>query len=247
MKKILVRKYTDYVIKIDTKFNMIFTDMFTGKEYSFPIIIGNNVVVDIPEYHYDIIDFMNKRKPFLEGENIDVFLKLIKMEITPFIWLLMKTSKVDVFFSKDAIFLVDFDTDKYIVFNSKNMSINIFDKIYRNQIRNDHSNYIDCKDDLYTFVRGRIQNGIGHNEFVNAQMKDFKSTQNQMEKEFLKNQNFDLKKALFLYENMIRIKENYLNENHYLLSEEVINEIANTVDQIRSLLNNPPQYSTSAI
>lgn len=247
MKKILVRKYTDFKMRIDTNFNLIFTDMFTGEEYYYPVILEKNITLDIPDLYYDIIDFMNKKKPYLEGDNIEIFLKLVNTEITPFIWLLMKNAKIDVFFSKDALYVIDFEGDKYIVFNNKNMSVNIFDKIYRNQARGNNATYNDCKEELYTYVRTRIQNSIGHNEFVNAQMKDFKSTQSMMEKEFLKNQNFDFKRALFLYENLIRIKENYLNENHYLLSQDVINEIASTVDQIRLLLNNPPTYNTNTI
>lgn len=247
MKKILVRKHTDFKMKIDSNFNLVFLDMFTGEEYSYPIILEKNITIDIPDVYYDLIDFMNKRKPYLEGENINIFLNIIKMEITPFIWVLMKNAKIDVFFSKDSLYVVDFKTNKYIVFNNRNMSVKIFDKIYRNQIKASYSTYNDCKEELYTYVRNRIQNSIGHNEFVNNQMKDFKFIQNQMEKEFLKQQNFDIKKALFLYEELIRIKENYLCENHYLLPQNVIDEIATTVEQIRILLSNPPKYNTNTI
>lgn len=247
MQNILIKKYTDYKMKIDNKYNLHFTDVSTEEDYSYPIILEKNITLDIPNDYYNIIDFMNNKKPYLLGEDIYIFLKLIKIEITPFIWLLMKNAKIDVFFSQNSLYVIDFESDKYIVFNDKNMSIKIFDKIYRNQTHQTYSLYNDCKDELYIYIRERMQNSIGHNEIINKQMTNFKATQNQMEKEFLKNQNFDIKKTLFLYEDLIRIKENYLNENHYLLSEEEINKIAETVKQIRLLLKNNPTYNTKTI
>lgn len=249
MRKILVRKHSDFDIKIDRNFNIIFLDKMNinMKEYSFPIVINDNVTLNIPEGYYNIIDFMNYKKEFLTGGDLDIFLRAVNLEITPFIWLLMKTAQIDVYFNKNNLYVVDFDTEKYIVFNNKNMSIKIFDKIYRNQVKNTDSLYANCKEELYCFVSEKMQNSIGHNEFVNTQMKNFKITQRDMEKEFLKTQQFDIKKALFLYENLIRIKENYLDENHSLLPESVILEIANTVEQIRILLNNPPVYQTKQI
>lgn len=249
MKKILVRKHTDFDIKIDREFNIIFLDKLNldVKEYSFPIVLNDNVTLNIEETYYNIINFMNNKVEFLEGEDVDTFLRLVDLEITPFIWLLMKTASIDVYFNKNNLYVVDFDTEKYIVFNNKNMSIKIFDKIYKNQIKNLDSIYSSCKEELYVFVREKIQNGIGHNEFINVQMKDFKSTQNDIEKEFLKSQQFDIKKALFLYENLIRIKENFLDEKHDLIPEHIIFEIAQTIQQIRLLLNNKPNYETKQI
>lgn len=249
MKKILVRKHSDFDIKINRNFNIIFSDKMNlrMKEYSFPIVINDNITLNIPEGYYNIIDFMNYKKDFLTGNDVDIFLRCVNLEITPFIWLLMKTAQIDVYFNKNNLYVVDFETEKYIVFNDKNMSIKIFDKIYRNQVKNSDSVYATCKEELYGFVSEKMQNSIGHNEFINTQMKNFKVTQHDMEKEFLKTQQFDIKRALFLYENLIRIKENYLDENHCLLPESVILEIANTIEQIRILLNNPPTYQTKQI
>lgn len=247
MKKILIRKHEDFEIKIDSSFNIIFTDKFSGKVERFPILLGEDTTLDIPDMYFDIIDFMNKRKPYIVGENVEIFLKLVNLEITPFIWLLMKNLKIDVFFNKGYLYIVDFDSEKYIVLNNKNMSIGIFNKLYGNQVKSNNAYYVECKEELYTFIRNRIQNSIGHNEIINCQMKDFKNTQSKMEKEFLKSTDFDIKKALFLYENLIRIKEEYLNETHYLLSEETIGEIAYAVEQIRMLAKNPPNYTSKPI
>lgn len=249
MKKILVRKHSDFDIKIDRQFNIIFTDKLKleNNRYSFPIVISDNVTLDVPEHYYDIIDFMNNKKEFLEGKDVDVFLCLVNLEITPFIWSLMKIAKIDIYFNKNNIYVVDFDSNKYIVFNNKNMSPRIFDRIYRNQVKNTDSIYISCKEELYAYVSDKIQNGIGHNEFINGQIENFKSTRNDIEDEFLKEQQFDIKRALFLYENLIRIKENYLDEDHALLPESVILEISNTVERIRQLVNNPPVYETHRI
>lgn len=246
MKKLIVRKYEDFVVKIDRKFNIIFFDIFTQKEYVFPIILDDKVTLDIPENYFEIIDFMNDKVKFLMDNNIFLFLKLLKMEITPFIWVLMKNAKIDLFYSKDSLYVIDFDTEKYIVFNNKNMSVDIVDKMYRNQIMTDNSYYSECKDELYTFVRTKIQNGIGHNEFVNNQMENFKETQKEMEKEFLKNQHFNIKNVLFLYEKLIRIREKYLDENNNLLPQEVIDEISKTVDTIRELIKSCPSYKTES-
>lgn len=247
MKKVLIRKYSDYGISVDSNFNMVFNDYFSGKIHSYPIVIDDSVTIDVPENYYSILDFMNHQKEFLEGDDVYKFLHLIHVEITPFIWLLMKDLKIDIFFNQDSLYVVDFNSEKYIVFNGKNMSVDIFDKMYSHQFRTNNACYNECKEELYTFVSSRMQNSIGHNEFVNCQIEGFKSTKKQMESEFLKEQQFDIKKALFLYENIIRIKERYLNEDHTLLSQEVIDEIANTVNQIRVLLNNPPTYTTDKI
>ncbi len=247
MKNLLIRKYADYVLRLDRQFNLIFIDLISGKmnqePISFPVVLQENLELYIPEDNYHLKDFLNNRIEYIEGKDVEDFLKIIKVDLIPFFLLLMKANKIDIFFNKTSLFVLDLKTDNYIIFNDKNMSIQVLDKIYRNQIMFKEAQFNACKEELYMYVRHKIQNGVGHNDFVNLEIKGYKHTEGEMEKEFLKSsQNFDIKRSLFLYESLIRLKEDYLNEDHSLISESELQEIYNIIDKIKELIAKPISY-----
>lgn len=242
MEKLLIRKHSDFVLRLDSQFNLIFIDMFNGVNYSFPIILDNELQLDLPA-NDDITKLLEGRISYIENETVHRFLNMINLSIVPFYWMLMKSARIDLFFDEKSLYVLDFKTGEYIVFNDKNISIQTFDKIYRNQVMNKEYAFINCKEELYIYVNDKIQNGVGHNGFINSEIKGFQKTQSEIEKEFLKNANsFNIKKALFLYEKLIRLKEQYLKEDHNLISEEVMEEISQTIDQIKLLIAKPPTY-----
>ena len=250
MKNLLIRKYADYILQLDRQFNLVFIDKVSGKTsketISFPVVMQDNLELYLPPDNYVIKDFLSNRIPYLEGKNVELFLNIIKVDLTPFFFMLMKTNRVDIFYDKTSLYVMDFKTDKHVIFNNKNMSINVLDKIYRNQMLFKEAQFNACKEELYMYVRNRIQNGVGHNDFVNLEIKDYKSTEGQMEKEFLKSsKDFDLKRSLILYENLIRLKEDYLNEDHSLISESELQEMVTIIEQIKQLIAQPVSYEVN--
>lgn len=228
-----IRKYSDFNISVNKNFEIIIQD----KENSictYPIVIGKQLLVEIPEYMYSIKDFLENRKDILVRDDAITFLKLANINLTPFIWELMKDVNLDIFLNSNDLYIRSKDT--YVVLNNRNVDLNIIHKLYKSQGKsNIGSIYKECMDDLYTFIRNKISNSIGHNEFINTQMKNYKDTEIELEKEYQSN-TYDFAKILILYERLIRIKEDFLKENHYLMPQSEIDEIYNILQQIRALL-----------
>lgn len=245
MKILSISRIDDFDISIDSKFDICFKNKETGLDYSFPTILKDKVDIEIPESNYNIIDFMNKRKKKLKNQDVFEFMKLINTNVTSYMWELMKIAKIDIFFDKEFMYVADFTKSKYIVFNNRNIDFKVFDRLYRRKFVTDKSSlYFECREELYGSVREKLSNAIAHNEIVNMHIKNFKSTLKELEDEFV-NPNFSFIKILFLYESLIRMKENYLNENHCLLPLSVIKEIEDTLAAIRGAVLNKRNVSVN--
>jgi len=239
MRKIKIRKSTDFDISINRDFELVIENDL-NEVCSYPIVISNQLQVEVPEYMYTINDFLQNKREKLLKEDALTFLKLAKINLTPFIWELMKDIDLDFYINSYDLYIRSGDI--YVVLNNRNIDLNIIDKLYKVQTKpHIGSTYKECMDELYTFIRNKISNSIGHNEFVNIQMKNYKDTEMELEKE-CQSDTYDFPKILVLYEKLIRIKENFLNENHYLMPQSEIDEIYNILQQIRALLKSSQSY-----
>lgn len=241
MEKVKIRKHSDFNLSINNDFELIIKDK-QNETYKYPIIIGEQLQIEVPEYMYSINDFLANKKSELTEEDVTTFLKLAQINLTPFIWNLMQDIQLDFYLHLQDLYIRSGDT--YVVLNNRNIDLNIIDKLYKVQDKPYiGSTYKECMDDLYAFIRNKISNSIGHNEFINTQMKNFKDTEMELEKE-CRNDTYNFPKILILYEKLIRIKEKFLNENHYLMPQNEIDEIYDILQQIRALLkrSQPHKY-----
>lgn len=232
MKKIISKRNVDYDLFLSSNFHLSF--FLDERFYIFPIVIPNNTYVNIPSNEVNINNFLNRNKHMLENEDVNKFLDIINVDITPFVWGLMQQAGINIFIQNNNIFLRKDET--YIILNNKNIDIDLVNKITRS-----YSNFdglsSSLREELYLYLRGKIVNGIGHNELVNLQMSGYKYTLEIFEKEFLKsNEDFDLIECLFLYENLIRIKEQYLNQNYYLITQQELEELYHLLQLIKQHL-----------
>lgn len=235
MKKPKICKHSDFDISINNSFELLLKDN-SPRVFRYPLVVGEQLQIEVPEYMCSINDFLSNQKKELTGEDVKVFLRLAKINLTPFIWSLMKDKKLDMFMSNDDLYI--FYGDTYVVLNNQNIDFSIINRLYRVQNKpHVGSTYQECMEDLYTYIRNKISNSIGHNDFINIQMKNYKETEMELEKESRSDQ-YNFVKMLALYEKMIRIKEDYLNENHYLMPQQEIEEIHRILQQIRALLKN---------
>lgn len=239
MREIRIQKNTDFDISINRNFELVMVNK-QNDVCRYPIVIDKQLQVEVPEYMYSINDFLQNKRDKLSKEDAFTFLKLAKINLTPFIWELMKDINLDFYINSNELYIRNEDT--YVVLNNRNIDLNIIDKLYKAQGK-PHiiSTYKECMDELYTFIRSRISNSIGHNEFINTQIKNFKDTEMELEKE-CQSDEYDFPKILVLYEKLIRMKEDFLNENHYLMPQSEIDEIYNILQQIRVLLRNSQPY-----
>ena len=239
---IKVSKYSDYRITLDNNFRLIFNNN-KGDIYSFPVIIDKNIEIFVPEYEYKIHSFLQKKCIELEGDDVTEFLKIIKTDIAPFIWLFMQQAHIDVFLFSSTMFVVNSDRTKYIVLNNKNMDLSIFDRLYRNKKHSDSLLY-ECKEQLCNYVQDKVNNSIGHNDFVNNEIKNYKEIDKALNN-LLSVQEINFIEVLFKYENLIRLKEDYLMENHNLMPHKEIERIYEMLRQIRGLLLSNLQYEVT--
>jgi len=239
MGKVKIRKQSDFDISINRNFELIIKSK-QNEICRCPVIIEKQLQIEVPEHLYSINDFLNNKKDQLTKEDTAIFLKLAKINLTPFIWQLMHDISLDFYLNMHDLYVRSEET--YVVLNSRNIDLSIIDRLYKVQDKPYiGSTYKECMDDLYTFIRNKISNGIGHNEFINTQMKNYKDTEKELEKE-CRSDIYDFPKILILYEKLIRIKENFLNENHYLMPQSEIDEIYNMLQQIRALLREPQSH-----
>lgn len=242
MVKIKICKHTDFDISISNDFELILRDQ-KNQIYKYPIVIGNQLQIEVPEHLYSINDFLSHRKNKLTGKDVSIFLNLAHINLTPFIWNLMQETQLDFFVNKHDLYIRNGDT--YVVLNNRNLDFGIIDRLYKAQNKpHVGSTYQECMDDLYAFIRNKISNSIGHNEFINTQMKNYKDTEMELEKE-CRNETYNFPKILILYEKLIRIKEKFLNENHFLMPQREIDEIYEILQQIRALLKNTQHHKYS--
>lgn len=240
MKSLKISKYSDLNVTINKNFELIITDKKL-EECKYPLIIGKDLKIVVPEYMYSINDFLSNRKDELTGNDVAAFLKLAQINLTPFVWKFMQDKEIDIFIYKNDLHVCYQDT--YVVLNNRNMDFHIINRLYNVQEKPYmHSAYQECQEDLYAYIRNKISNSIGHNEIINIQMKDYKKTEAELEMECRKKV-YNFPKILILYEKLIRIKENFLNENHYLIPQGEIDEIYVILQKIRNLLNDE-KYSS---
>lgn len=227
-------KNTDIKLFINEKFDIIIKDK-NNKHYIYPTILETKKTLIVPKHLKTINSFLNKQIKMLSGKNVDIFLSLVNLNLTPFIWNLMKDANIDLYLSKGHIFVRN--NDKYIILNSKNINQYTILKLYKAQGKTHvHSIYEESLQELHNFIRQKISNSIGHNQFVNSQIKNYELTEKNLELEFT-NKQYNFPKILFLYEKLIRMKENYLNENHFLVPEEEIEKQYQILQKIRELIN----------
>ena len=240
MNDLRIGKYNDFDISINSNFELVIKDN-QPPVCRYPLVVGNQLQVEVPEHMHSINDFLAGYKQELTGEDVKTFLRLAQINVAPFIWSLMQDKGLDIFINKKDLYIHSGNT--YVVLNNQNMDFNIINRLYQVQGK-PHSNatYCECQDDLYTYIRNKISNSIGHNDFINIQIKDYKKTEMELEKECRK-EHYDFPKILMLYEKLIRIKEDFLNENHHLMPQKEVDEIYHILQQIRVLLkNNSSKY-----
>lgn len=226
-------KNTDIKLFINEKFDIIIKDK-NDKHYIYPTILEAKKTLIVPKHLKTINSFLDKQIKMLSGKNVDIFLSLVNLDLTPFIWNLMKDANVDLYLSKGHIFVKN--NDKYIILNSKNIDQYTMLKLYKAQDKTHvRSIYEESLQELYNFIRQKISNSIGHNQFVNNQIKNYELTEENLEFEFT-NKQYNFPQILFLYEKLIRMKENYLNENHFLVPEEEIEKQYQILQKIRELI-----------
>ena len=244
-----IKQFSDFDISIDDSFKLVLNDIIENKSFTYPaIIIDKQIDIDVPKYLNNINLFLSKKIKKIKGKDVEVFLDLIKFNLTPFIWSLMKDAKIDIYLHKTNLYIKNKDDEnKYIILNSKNINIDIINKLYKVQNKSYiNSVYKECLDELYTFIRNKITNGFGHNDLVNSQIDNYKTTESKLENEF-QNKNYNFSKILFFYESLIRIKEKFLNENHFLISENEIEETYKILKKIREMINQNHKYNISQL
>lgn len=247
MKRIKIRKDTDICATLNQYFELTIKCRNDDSIYQIPVIIDDNLSVNVPEHMYMIDDFLAGRRAELTDKYVFDFLRLAGISLVPFLWDYMSKTDLDIFWNKNDLYVRY--QEHYVVLNHKNMDMKIINKLYKSQDNMyPGAVYRECMDELYTYIRNKISNGIGHNQFINNQMKNFKETEQSLERECREDE-FHFCKIMMYYERLIRIKEDFLNENHFLISQKEVDEIYEILLQIRQLLksNKPHKYSVKKV
>lgn len=234
-----IRKNSDYNIMLTSRFELVIYNSYEER-YEYPILVSNELVLDVPPNHTNIENFLNKNSQFLHGLDVLDFFKFAKIDLTPFIWMMMADGDIDIYWNAKELY-IKYAKD-YIVLNSKNIDMKIVDRLYKTQDKDYiNSMYTECMEDMFEYIRRKIANSIVHNDFYKSNLENFKDLESHIEKEYQK-KDYNFAKILFFYEKMIRLREKFAKDNMFhLVSEEEINELYMMLQKIREIVNS--QYS----
>ncbi|QUH22049.1 hypothetical protein [Alkaliphilus sp. B6464] len=242
LKRLKIRKYSDFNVMINNRFEIIFYNNF-GERHVFPLIIDESLEIKVPKYMHSINNFLNGHIDVLHGKDALKFLKFAKIDIVPFVWMIMQEGNLNIYWNHSDIYIKN--QNEFIVLNSKNINLAIIERMYKTQNKTYLNGiYRECLDELYTYIRKKISNSIVHNDIIKLEIDRFKDIEKELESEFL-NDEYNFSKMLFLYEKLIRLKEKYTNEQFFLKPLRDIDEIYEKIQKIREILqqDNENEYS----
>ncbi|MFW6024877.1 MAG: hypothetical protein ACOCRX_00900 [Candidatus Woesearchaeota archaeon] len=204
-----------------------------GTQFTYPVVLDSKMNVIIPNKYVNLHKFLQQELNRLGKKDTLLMLSLFKLDLRSFLITFCINNEIDIFINKNEYY-VQYNNAFYYL-NTKNMDENIIKEIMKNDNWDNEEYAKDIKNDLFAFVRGKIIHSLGSNEFINKEIKNFKETQLQLEREFSKPE-FNIPRILAFYEQLIRLREEYLHENHDLLPKKTVREISTTMKKIRSIL-----------
>lgn len=233
IKKIKIKRYQDYSIMVDGNFLL---HLYNDEEcYKFPLIVCNgDIEINVSIRDAALTSFLKKEVSSIHDKDVYKLLKLLKITMTPFIWLIMSDSNTDIFYDRREIYVMS--EGSFISLSNKTVNLQIIDRIHNTQYRNNfYGAYNEINNELHLFIMNMISNKIYYSDLIKRESPEFKIKEKEIEMLILsKGMNFP--KILVLYENLIRFKEEFVKKNYDFRPKEDIELFYAQLQEIRTLL-----------
>lgn len=233
VKKNKVRKSKDIKIAVDKDLHIRF---YEGEEFSkFPIIISEIEELKIPKEDILINRLFKKEVSLIDGNDAYRLMKYLNMDLTPFIWLMMIERDIDLYQDRNELHVKS--DNSFISLSNKVVDLSLIDRLYTCQNRNSYYGvYNEINSELGAFIRKMISNKIFYSDLIKKESPEFKRMERNIETAiFSKEMNFP--KILFLYENLIRFKEDFIKQHYDMKPKEDIELYYKQLKEIRRLVS----------
>jgi len=233
VKKIKIKKYQDYSLSVDYNFNLRFYN--NEENYQFPLIFcEGDIELSVPKREFVLTSFLKKEVFTIHDRDVIKLLKILKIDLTPFIWMIMLDNDVDIFYDRKELYVMSEGT--FISLSGKTIDHQIIERIHNAQFRNNYYGaYNEINNELHSFIMNMISNKIYYSDLIKRESPEFKIKEKEIEMLLLsKEMNFP--KILVAYENLIRFKEDFVKRYFEMRPKEDIELFHAQLQEIRTIL-----------